>query len=444
MNLKIKYFLICLSAILWNMHTHAQLEKVFIETYYVSDANDASDITGGGVEEGSITYRIYVDLLPGSQLVEIFGDTDHPIEIMSTDTFYNNPEASTFGNEIPKIAYESNTVALDSYLTLGQTGFQGTKKFFGLPKWQDDDGSFIGGLNNDGGSEMIDGGLLINADPIAGIPLTTSDGMDTLNNNIINWFNFGVYDLISGEDSSMFGHLVKHTEFVSNNFTLRNSGVQGVIPDSNHVLIAQLTTKGELHFKLNIKVKEISGTDTTVMTYLGTNQLTAENQIFNPYLIYPQTCGCTDPLFVEYSPLFVCQEEGACITPHVSGCTDTLACNYDPSATLNIVSLCCYPGFCADRDIEQVCPQLKGNSFDIDVYPNPAEDQIVLNILAGQEYAYDYKIFNQHGELMLNKNVQPNGLNYNETINLSDFPSGIYNIVVNSNEGTRNKLFVVL
>lgn len=444
MNLKIKYFLICLSAILWNMHTQAQLEKVFIETYYVSDANDATDITGGGVEEGSITYRIYVDLLPGSQLVEIFGDADHPFEIMSTDTFYNNPEASTFGNEIPKIAYESNTVALDSYLTLGQTGFQGTKKFFGLPKWQDDDGSFIGGLNNDGGSEMIDGGLLINADPIAGIPLTTSDGMDTLNNNIIDWFNFGVYDLISGEDSSMFGHLVKHTEFVSNNFTLRNSGVQGVIPDSNHVLIAQLTTKGELHFKLNIKVKEISGTDTTVMTYLGTNQLTAENQIFNPYLIYPQTCGCTDPLFVEYSPLFVCQEEGACITPHVSGCTDTLACNYDPSATLNIVSLCCYPGFCADRDIEQVCPQLKGNSFDIDVYPNPAEDQIVLNILAGQEYAYDYKIFNQHGELMLNKNVQPNGLNYNETINLSDFPSGIYNIVVNSNEGTRNKLFVVL
>lgn len=426
------------------MHTQAQLEKVFIETYYVTDANDATDITGGGVEEGSITYRIYVDLLPGSQLVEIFGDADHPFEIMSTDTFYNNPEASTFGNEIPKIAYESNTVALDSYLTLGQTGFQGTKKFFGLPKWQDDDGSFIGGLNNDGGSEMIDGGLLINADPIAGIPLTTSDGMDTLNNNIIDWFNFGVYDLISGEDSSMFGHLVKHTEFVSNNFTLRNNGVQGVIPDSNHVLIAQLTTKGDLHFKLNIKVKEISGTDTTVMTYLGTNQLTAENQIFNPYLIYPQTCGCTDPLFVEYSPLFVCQEEGACITPHVSGCTDTLACNYDPSATLNIVSLCCYPGFCADRDIEQVCPQLKGNSFDIDVYPNPAEDQIVLNILAGQEYAYDYKIFNQHGELMLNKNVQPNGLNYNETINLSDFPSGIYNIVVNSNEGTRNKLFVVL
>lgn len=87
MNLKIKYFLICLSAILWNMHTQAQLEKVFIETYYVSDANDATDITGGGVEEGSITYRIYVDLLPGSQLVEIFGDADHPFEIMSTDTF---------------------------------------------------------------------------------------------------------------------------------------------------------------------------------------------------------------------------------------------------------------------------------------------------------------------------------------------------------------------
>ncbi|MBX7052505.1 MAG: T9SS type A sorting domain-containing protein [Flavobacteriales bacterium] len=444
MNQNFKNFLLCLFTILWNMTTQAQLEKVFVEKYYVSDENDATDITGGGVEEGSITYRIYVDMYPGSELVEIFGDAAHPFEIMSTDTFYNNPEGSSFGQEIPKIAYESNTVALDSYLTIGQTGFQGTKKFFGLPKWQDDDGSFIGGLNNDGGSEIIDGGLLTNADPAAGIPLTISDGMDTLNSNIIDWFNFGVYDLMSGEDSSMFGHLVKHTEFVSNNFTLRNSGVQGVIPDSNHVLIAQLTTKGELQFKLNIKIKEVNGTDTTIMTYLGSNLITSDNQIFNPYLIYPQTCGCTDPLYVEYSPLFVCQEDGSCITPHVSGCTDSLACNYDPSATLNVLSLCCYPGFCSDRDIEQVCPQLKGDSFDIAVFPNPAEDQIVLNILAGREYTYDYKVINQHGELMINKNVLPNGLNYNESINLTDFPSGIYNIVVTSNEGSRNKLFVVL
>ena len=56
----------------------AQLEKVIIEKYYVSDANDATDVDGGGVPVGSTTYRIYLDLKPGTVLKRIYGDANHP------------------------------------------------------------------------------------------------------------------------------------------------------------------------------------------------------------------------------------------------------------------------------------------------------------------------------------------------------------------------------
>jgi hypothetical protein len=36
-------------------YVSAQLEKVIIEKYYVSDANDATDNLGGGIPQGSTT-----------------------------------------------------------------------------------------------------------------------------------------------------------------------------------------------------------------------------------------------------------------------------------------------------------------------------------------------------------------------------------------------------
>jgi hypothetical protein len=427
-----------------NTDAKAQLEKIFVETYYITDANDASDITGGGISTGTTTYRVYADLAPGSRILEIFGDENHPFEIISTETFYNNAEGGTFGHNIPKIAYESNVVALDTYLAIGQNGSQGTKKYYGIPKSYDDDGSFIGGENNDGGSEMISGGLLVNNDVNAGIPLTVSDGMDTLEFTPSNWFNFGILDLINGNDSTMFGHLQAKESFVSNNFSLRNDGVYGVIPDSNHVLIAQLTTSGTLTFKLNIKVLVNPGPNQLVMTYVGTNFIDQENQQFNPYLIYPQACGCIDPQYVEYNPQAVCEEEGACQNLHVFGCTDTLACNYDPTATLNVVELCCYPGFCAERDLEKVCPQLMGDSFDVSVFPNPAQDNIQINVISGIINEFVYHVYNQNGMEMESGTMVQNSYNQNTTLDVSEYSPGIYTLLLNGDLGYKQILFVII
>ena len=46
----------------------AQIEKIIVENYYISDANDATDTTGGQLQAGSKTYRIYIDLKLGSKI----------------------------------------------------------------------------------------------------------------------------------------------------------------------------------------------------------------------------------------------------------------------------------------------------------------------------------------------------------------------------------------
>ena len=419
----------------------AQLEGLFIETYYVSDSLDATDIIGGHLQEGEVTYRVFLDLAPGSRVLSVFGDTDHPFSVGSTRRFFNNVDGASFGYEIPKVSYESNTVALDSYITLGQNGFQGLKNYYGVPKSQDTDGSFIGGINNDGGSELIDGGLLINADAIAGIPLTEADGMDTLNLAIANWFSFGIVDFASGADTSIFSAEAVDSLFQSNQFVLQCEGVYGVNPDSNQVLVAQLTTPGEISMRLNAQILNAAG-DT--ITYVGTNVVNQPNTFFAPFLVYPQVCGCIDPNYIEFSPDYACAQDGACQTPVVFGCMDTLACNYDPQANFQIDNLCCYPGFCQERDLEEVCPQLKGESFDFKIFPNPVTDQTFIQVISGVTSDVEILVTDYNGLVIYSDRIVQAPLNYSTQLDFSDKPSGIYLVRVTGVEGVKNGMLVKL
>lgn len=438
-------FISLLTVVLSTISVSAQLEKVIVERYYVSDANDATDTYGGGLPEGSVTYRIYVDLAPGTVLKGIFGDAAHPFVISGSEVFFNNAvDGQTFAKDFIRNRYLENTVALDTWLTLGQTAKQGPNNYFGILKDQDTDGSFVGGVNNDGGSEAIATGLLINNDPSCGLPLTVADGMDTLTGAPTNWFNNGILDFMSGNDSTMFGSLVPQTEFNSESFSLTCSGVMGVVPDSNQVIVAQLTTKGELVFKMNIEVEyEVDGVSTT-RRYVSTNEITVENEVYNPFLSYPFSCGCNDPDYLEFDPTVICYEPGTCITPVLLGCTDTLACNYDPAANLNVPELCCYPGWCNNRNIEEVCPALKGNSFDFSVFPNPASERIMLNVISGVSSNLNYRIYNSYGVVMIENLVADAPLNYSNEIDLTTISPGIYQMKVITSLGEQHKLFVKL
>lgn len=422
----------------------SQIENVVVEKYYVSDANDFTDNSGGILPIGSTTYRIFIDLAPGSILKKIYGDLNHPFEITSSEVFFNNiPDGKSFAKDITKVSLEENTVALDSWLTLGQVvKKQGAKTYYGVIKNQDDDGSFIGGINNDGGSALISTGLLVNNDPSCGIPLTSSDGIDTMTVTPLTWFDAGVVDFTSGNDSTIFGSLVPKKEFISTGFELRNSGVTGVNLDSNQIIIAQLTTQGDLSFKINLELEELVNGLPTLVKYVAKDTLLVAGEIFSPFLSYPQSCGCDDPDFLEYNSSYVCYLEGSCQTPIKIGCMDSMACNYDPEVNLNIENLCCYPGKCNNRDIAVVCPELRGDSFEFLLHPNPVNGTLYLDIYSGFLAPITYTIFNTFGVKIIEKTLDPALSITGEAIETSTLDNGMYHIQVEVGNIVLTQLFV--
>jgi len=421
----------------------SQLEKVIVEKYYVSDVNDATDTLGGGLAVGSTTYRIYVDLAPGSVLKKIYGDVNHPFSIQSTAPFFNHEsDGQTFAKDFVKNRYLEGVVALDTWLTLGQTTkTQAGKTYVGVLKNQDVDGSFIGGINNDGGSELISTGLLINNDSNAGIPLTQADGMDTMATIPSSWSHFGVLDFITGNDSTIFGSLTATNEFISDNFNLTNSGIKGLIPDSNQILVAQLTTAGELSFHLNIVIDALVNGSLQSISYVSSINNLQLGESFSNKLIYPPTCGCNNPEYLEFDPAVVCLEPGTCITLANIGCLDSLACNYDPTVNVNLPNLCCYPGKCNNRDIAIVCPALRGENFEFLVYPNPSAADFFIDVYSGMaNEAIQVKVYNTFGVKVYEHTFDPTGLLVGEKLELTTEEKGLYHVKVQIGEQVQTQL----
>ena len=418
----------------------SQIENVIVEKYYVTDSSDAADNSeplSGGIAIGTTTYRVFVDLAPGSKLKKIFGSANYPFKIASDSVFFNHlTSGQSFAKEFAKIDYEDNIVGLDSWLTLGQTSKNvGNKKFYGVPKNQDDDGNYFAGVNNSAG-------LLTNNDPLLGIPLITSDGIDTMNFSPNNWQNFGVLDFTNGLDSTIFGSIASKKEFLSTTFSLSNSGVSGVVPDSNQILIAQLTTSGSLSFKLNLEIEKVSNGDTIFMTYVAYDTLFQPGEIFSPFLSYPPICGCTNPDYLEYNSTYQCSDESACINLIISGCMDTMACNFDANANFNLSDLCCYPGKCNNRDIAVVCPELRGDSFEFLLHPNPVNGTLYLDVYSGFLAPITYTIFNTFGVKIIEKTLDPALSITGEAIETSTLDNGLYHIQVEVGNIFLTQLFI--
>jgi hypothetical protein len=411
----------------------SQIENVIVETYYISDANDASDTTGGGIEVGSKTYRIYLDLLPGTRVKKIYGDQNHPLIFSSTENFFNNKvDGQTFGKEFSKNRLQENTVALDSWLTLGQTTRNATVTYFGVLKVNDTNGSFIGGTNNDGGSEVIANGLLSNNAIELGIPLTEKDGMDTAQNVPGAWGDYGFIDVLTDIDSTIFGSVISGNNFNSRNAGLLNSGVTGVDSLLNHVLVAQLTTKGEISFELNIEVEIPQQIGFQTVKYVANDSTLLDGEVLNPLLKFPQECGCQDPNYLEYSPSYACNIQDSCQTLIVLGCMDPMACNYDANANFNIQEICCYVGLCNDLDMSILCPELKIEDVlltenSLQIYPNPTQASATIKGSFSKGEKYQLEIFDFAGKRI--KSISYTNLNAGSTsIDLSGFPDGIYNL----------------
>ncbi len=456
-----RFTLILLFAFSWKLK--AQVKNVKIETYYISDSKDATDTTGSILPPHSTTYRIFVQIAPGCMVTRVFGDQYHQLMFASDSVFYNHTaDGQTFANKFNYAHFSEGTLPLDTWLTIGQVSVTKPtgRTYFGTPKNEDRDGSIVGGPHSDGGSAGVPGGILMNNDSGAGIPLTSEDGLDTMSYSRVpatgGWLNFGFLNSQS-IDSTIFGSVVKKNIFSSNNAFLQCSGVGGINRDSNQVLIAQLTTNGNIRFTLNVDVydsvnhivyRSVAATDPSdsLNTVNGSHVDPKIVYVQSPYLNYPLICGCNDPNYLEYNPMYGCLDSSACKTLAVIGCMDTMACNYDPAANLNVQALCCYPGLCQDRDISIVCPTLNVNELrsqlQFDISPNPASELLSVEITSTITKPLGVEIIDLWGRSVLKQQTNSSLSGYNLPIDVSGLASGLYLILISDGAITGSKKFV--
>jgi hypothetical protein len=386
------------------------LEDVIVETYYISDAADAQTEVGGTLEEGSVTYRVYVQLSEDVRLRALFGTANHTFRVSSTAPIFNNTDrGELWGHEIPDNRLDENTVALDSWLSFGGA----TDEHWGILKTEDVDGSIIGGAEHEDG-------LLISE--LAGIPLTEADGLfSTEDSGPVNLF-------VTGDDpAAVFGEETAANSFESNNFRAQIQSWE-LEEVNNRILIAQFTTAGELEFELNIEVVAPNG---DIVRFVSSDDVLGENEIFTSLLTYPPVCGCTDPYFLEYDPAAGC-DDGSCVTPIVFGCNDPAACNFDPEVNFNVPELCCIlPDNCDGLDPDLICDGAV-NTGDIDfgvqvsVYPNPARDQLNIELPTPSGETIFVELHNSAGTLVRRLNFVPQSAQTTLLIPLHDLTEGLY------------------
>lgn len=337
------------------------IENLTVETYYIANDDDSNSPTSDGIIQGTVAYRLYLNLCTGCKLQSIFGSPVHPIEITSSDNFYNSSFGSQFGHSI-----NGNTLTildgavLDSYLTFGGA----SSLHLGILKTDDNNGSIW--------QNRTPPQPLTNNSAEVGIPLTMQDGLIISGNSTTIPINFQTNT--DAEFISAFGTGTLTNSFVSTIFSASApSGVSGTGTE-NEIQIAQISTMGDLAFRLNIRILDAGG---VLRTIVSEDPESGENQ--SNFLSYPPECGCTDPDFIEFDALAQC-DDGSCANLVVFGCLNEAACNYNPEANFGIPELCCFVDSCQGLDISVLCPTLDifvgAGRQNLFVYPNPSNDFI--------------------------------------------------------------------
>lgn len=264
-----KKMLLSLSSFFIVLALHAQngLECVMVEKYYISDANDTMvNMDGGVLPVGSVTYRIYADMLPGYKFQAAYGvntpGADHELRIATTTLFFNNEDRGSTSPTFSKAQSQNNTVMLDSWLSVGAacTGN------FGIMKDVDD------GVNNAANND----GVLQNNDPLAGIPLTTQDGFISVSGRTPEAVTaVGIATGIAMFDNQNDGTNGPVFSTWNGSWASLN-GSMGPDTIDNKVLIAQMTTDGTFSFELNIQIGTPTG---GVENYVAKNPVGTEIQL---------------------------------------------------------------------------------------------------------------------------------------------------------------------
>lgn len=263
-------FLAVIIAVLLDFRGFTQdgLEGIVVEKFYVSTkADNAGKLYSGDLPEGSVTYRIYVDLKPGYRFQAAYGSPQHPLVIESTENFYNHLENGNIQpNIIPERTYKKNIALLDSWLSAGACA----EGHLGILKEYDDTISdkFIG----------FEKGYFKGKKK--SVPLYEVDGMKR--SAVLPVPTFFQMDFLS----KVIGTTTSEKRIYSDNGAWAALGKGAVGADSlstNCVLIAQLTTVGELSFELNLLIGAPNGSS---QKYVARNPITEESEWTHPELIF--------------------------------------------------------------------------------------------------------------------------------------------------------------
>jgi hypothetical protein len=364
------------------------VEGIIVERYYISDGSDASDQDGGELVTGSTTWRVFVDLKSDYVLQSVFGSEANPLSMETTSEFFNNEDrGDELGDAISANRLGDNTVALDSYITLSAA----SDEHLGVLKSEDTNGQIIAGLENDGGSEGAEDGLLINDLPEIGIPLTDADGL--VEGTIISAGTGEIAAVTTiGLDASTFADENSSAPFIVGNGAWAVLG--GVVgpTDANRILIAQITTDGVFSFELNMRIGI-------------------------PEELQCNTSNCHEDM--DFVAVMTSSQMVASIANDRICTLDGLTFN---SATVGTDDR----GFAAEG---------------FSLYPNPTQDAITIALNPNRADQFTYRIFDIYGRLLEagNPNQSFRGM---LSLDVSDLPIGTYLVEV-ENQGERaTKRFV--
>lgn len=107
-----------------------------------------------------------------------------------------------------------------------------------------------------------------------------------------------------------------------------NGGANGIAGEDLRVLVAQLTTDGDISGQLNVQIFEQGSNENTSIhsyTFEGSEWTNPESNV--------NLCGCTDDNALNFDPSAVYEDE-SCAYP-TFGCTDASACNFDADSDLD-------------------------------------------------------------------------------------------------------------
>jgi len=251
------------------------LEGIVVEKYYIATSADAA-ASVGTLPVGSVTYRVYADMLPGYKFQALYGNAAHPLKISTSTSFFNNEDrGATTANAIASSQLKNNTVALDSWFSVGAsaTGQYGVLK-------TDDNGA---------ANLLTLSPILNNTAAAMGTGLKTQDGNIAGSPEAVTFVGYdptgGLFDATSQSGNSLI---------ITDGAISALNGATGPT-SANRVLLGQFTTDGVFRFEFNIQI----GTPTAGVSqkYVASNAAAGETVLESLTLApnNPPTVSVTSP-----------------------------------------------------------------------------------------------------------------------------------------------------